>query len=88
MTCLSLQHATRTASATRLLEKTIHCALLTAKAGEAEAISAEEKILAEQPAAKEPASAGVSTTTWLIIVLAVILVAIIIGLTKSSKKPQ
>ena len=58
------------------------------KAGEAEAISAEEKILAEQPAAEEPASAGVSTTTWLIIVLAVILVAIIMGLIKSNKKPQ
>ncbi|MFA5888358.1 MAG: hypothetical protein WC852_06640 [Candidatus Nanoarchaeia archaeon] len=58
------------------------------KAGEAEAISAEEKTAAEaQPAAEEPVK-GVSTTTWLIIVLAVILVAIIIGLIKSSKKPQ
>jgi hypothetical protein len=63
-----------------------YCAV-DCKAGEAETIVAEEKTAAEQPAAEEPAN-GVSTTTWLIIVLAVILVAIIIGLIKPGKKPQ
>jgi len=60
------------------------------KAGEAETIAAEEKTAAEEPAATSQASpaSGVSTTAWLIIVLAVILAAIIIGLIKSNKKPQ
>lgn len=57
------------------------------KAGEAEAIAAEEKTAAEKTAGEEPAK-GVSTTTWLIVLLAVILVAIIIGLVKSGKKQQ
>ncbi|MFH1066121.1 MAG: hypothetical protein V1734_06450 [Nanoarchaeota archaeon] len=59
------------------------------KVGEAETMAAEEETAAEQPAVtSQEAVSGVSTTTWLIILLAVILVAIIIGLIKSNKKPQ
>ncbi|MDI6737355.1 MAG: hypothetical protein QME12_02445 [Nanoarchaeota archaeon] len=60
------------------------------KAGEAEARAAEKG--AEEPSeeglvSEEPAK-GVSTTTWLIVLLAVILIAIVIGLIKSGKNKQ
>lgn len=57
------------------------------KAGDAEAIQAEQP--AEEAAKVVPESAkGISTTTWIIIALAVVLVAIVIGLIKSGKKQQ